>query len=940
MPTEPLEAPSGIQLIRVILIDTAKASLVVSSDSNLLILNAQCSFSVFLSKAFLTDIGIYFSCVSTEELERRALKIMQEARMKPANPGYLVPDPGDAERKWGDKKPVNKKTLVNKIITTHLPYDHPKRDQQVLHEFLFACKKDRLCYPSSLKLTDIIPAGVPLLDFLSVDSKRIDAYKYPPTDEIKLFQNNRGLDRDSFTVKPDTVVPVMEIRVGECSDEEIMEVWDFYKEKMAEEKKIYPSGVVSLDVEEIKITNSDLSNLISNVGSETPIQTATSLLPGDKWCQFPVKILIGSGLRFMIVVSWPAQRSKPGGYKVRPVKPQDLLIEFLNSLPTAVGVGIKNDVPQLEKIFSSFNPGNPLKMAPWMDLVPLAALCGYRLQATNMAALSLVVLGGLMDKTSSRADGRWCLFWDEMPEEFKIYALGDCQFGHMTFVVLSSILLRDIFPDPDSFGVLTWKHQAMCVQLFCKWLVKSLVETEVSLHPGNLPKDRKELINCIKLRVQTSSTKSTLADSPRRVSMWADLLGDWPPLTEGGPRYLHQVRETAVAQASIIAPLELSDNLGLLNPFHDKNLHTPSYLRYDQPDISSCDHTAPIPDGRLGLHASPDLKKKLFDVVPQNMRIGDLIKQGKVQERAVRYGLYEFCRLNPDSLLQVYLRFEKSGDITKEFWNQHDSIFEDIRLMHIRLFNTFPKRIEWIESRIEKRLLDLEASEKAALKEAQRVLKRREQRYGAIKTAINLGPYIRRTGLANRLPSFKPTVSRSKVSLPVPRTKTTNIPFPQMKPLSVPRKRSAPATVVREEDLDPNHPSKPTAQNLLGDSGGETGEVRRVRYVDLDSEEQEVVEVSSGDNSEPEELPEMKDPLPLQRKRKAEDDKEHSIYLPAKKKTTASGMTIIIPSRRLKCIPAGAEGDPEIDPLYDEDPSTLDDPEKHPEWLDLLDEED
>ena len=317
MSTEPLEAPSGILLIRIICtipIDAVKVSLTVSSDSTLSILNVQYSFTVAQTKLFLshifeffTDLFLYFSSIPTEELERRALKIMKEARMKPANPGYLVPDPGDADRKWGDNKPVNKKTLVNKIITTHLPYEHPKRDLFTLRDFLSTCKKDHLCYPSSMRLKDIIPVGVPLLDFLAVDSKRIDAYKYPPIDEIKLFQNNRGLDPDSFTVTPDTVVPVREIKVGLTSDKEIADVWDFYKEMMAVEKKIYPSGVVSLDVEEIKITGTDLCNLISNIGSKNPIQTNPTLPPGDKWCQFPVKILIGSGLRFMIIVSWPAQ---------------------------------------------------------------------------------------------------------------------------------------------------------------------------------------------------------------------------------------------------------------------------------------------------------------------------------------------------------------------------------------------------------------------------------------------------------------------------------------------------------------------------------------------------------------------------------------------------------------------------------------------------------
>ena len=50
-----------------------------------------------------------FSYASTEELEAKALHLMQEARKKPAVVGFLVPDPGESQRKWGEKKEINKK---------------------------------------------------------------------------------------------------------------------------------------------------------------------------------------------------------------------------------------------------------------------------------------------------------------------------------------------------------------------------------------------------------------------------------------------------------------------------------------------------------------------------------------------------------------------------------------------------------------------------------------------------------------------------------------------------------------------------------------------------------------------------------------------------------------------------------------------------------------
>lgn len=43
----------------------------------------------------------------------------------------------------------------------------------------------------------------------------------------------------------------------------------------------------------------------------------------------------------------------------------------------------------------------------------------------------------------------WGIRWKKIPASLQCYALGDIQFGFITYNVLARLLLRDLFLDPD-----------------------------------------------------------------------------------------------------------------------------------------------------------------------------------------------------------------------------------------------------------------------------------------------------------------------------------------------------------------------------------------------------------------------------------------------------------------------------------------------------------
>lgn len=908
------------------------------------------SLQIHISVTVLLINLIFFSYLSTEDLESRALKLMQDARSKPAVVGYLVPDPGQDGREWGEKKQVNKKSLVQKTIEAKVNQHSVTRDQATLRKFLYHCEKDKLCYPNQLNLKDIIPLEVPLLDLLAVDSQRSDAYKVPSLDEIKLFQKNRGLDFLSH--KPVSLaepIPVKELVVGVSTDEEILEVWQWFDKQYATDQKIYPSGVISLDVEEIKIRNSDKNLILSSVGSSDPVTTGNQLAPNDRWYQWPAKILLGNGLRYMVVVTWPAEQVKRGVdiYRIWPHRPQDLLIDFLASLPTAVGVGVKNDTPSLSRHFSEFNPSHKLEMEPWMDLTTLAALCGWRLQATNMAALSMGILGGLLDKISSRADGLWCVPWDKLPQELKIYAIGDVKFGHMAFIVLSSILIRDIFPDPDSACYVADLSQHSLVKTVCKWIKESLTETELWFDPRALPTDRKELIDCIRDRQETATGKLIYSYTPpRRVSRWADLLGDWPTLSAGGPRYLHQVRLHHVHQVKVIIKEDFNGSSGYgcfkgTLTGEELNAQTVRYLTFQQPNISTCDHSKPVPSSKLGLFPSPDLAKPLFRIDPTNLKVGELIKTSKSQGRSQRDGLYEFARLNPEEIPKIYQRLEKTGDITKEFWLQHESLYEDLRLMSYHLTTVKLKPLEWIENRIMARMNNVLNEEKALRKRAKTEFERRDMRVQLLKKVIRSGDAIRRTGIVNYIPEGwgRPKVKRSKISVPV-RKKSTNVPFPQLSSLSdkgrkvvssSKSKLSGRKSLVRVPASEPGEKEIVIVESDDDLNSSSDSQISSPSRHVMECEEHELSTVAV----QVEPVPSTSGAfVPMSMRKRKISDGVISTPLPplppdvlwsSRKEPGTS-----TPERKVRFIPAGAEGDHSIDP---DSFSLDDDPASHPDWM-------
>ena len=66
-----------------------------------------------------------------------------------------------------------------------------------------------------------------------------------------------------------------------------------------------------------------------------------------------------------------------------------------------------------------------------------------------MTLIAIKVCSTILNKCASCGDNKQGWRWKEVPKALRIYGLGDIKFGHMCYILLSAVIMIDLFPDPD-----------------------------------------------------------------------------------------------------------------------------------------------------------------------------------------------------------------------------------------------------------------------------------------------------------------------------------------------------------------------------------------------------------------------------------------------------------------------------------------------------------
>ena len=175
-----------------------------------------------------------------------------------------------------------------------------RKDAECMTTFLDAVKVN------GVQDQSLTPRSAPLVDFLSIGLHSGAGWKYPSADTIHAIQKDRGL---SFQMLKE--VEVKEIIAGVSSPEEILQIKLWMKEQYAKDQAILPTRVVSMEVEEIRISHYDWMKMTSELPMTTqskPLKTYLSKdwisgFNNDKWKQLPCLIMIGNATSWALMIS-------------------------------------------------------------------------------------------------------------------------------------------------------------------------------------------------------------------------------------------------------------------------------------------------------------------------------------------------------------------------------------------------------------------------------------------------------------------------------------------------------------------------------------------------------------------------------------------------------------------------------------------------------------
>ena len=205
-----------------------------------------------------------FSGAGAKKFKQRIETRWDEERAKTSSISqtWLIPQP--RSNSWGDKQLHNKVNLVKDMIG-YKPRINTKDDERNMRLYLRQSFKDKLVIPKTGLNKEFLPMRAPLLDFLTVDTEGPTGWKYPRLEDLRYYQTNRGL---TFSVLEE--VEVREIICGISTQDEIEKFHEWITEKHIENQNKFDSGVISMNVEDVKASYYDVMRMAGEIVISKP----------------------------------------------------------------------------------------------------------------------------------------------------------------------------------------------------------------------------------------------------------------------------------------------------------------------------------------------------------------------------------------------------------------------------------------------------------------------------------------------------------------------------------------------------------------------------------------------------------------------------------------------------------------------------------------------
>ena len=606
---------------------------------------------------------------------------------------WLVPSGRIA---WGTD--LRDDALAHRLLNTEIPRNPTLAEKLKIERSLYLTLKSHKGQRNDLLVPEvddgeepILPGKCSLLDRLIVQKEAGMTWRCPTAKTLIALSDNR--------IVPHSVlesVPTKVYTIGYDKPAKVVELKDWMMKKFGESEKILPTGVLPIKVYSLRLSRSDFKKVLDPEFAGDEI-TITEMYEGDNPRYLPLKIFIGNGTTFMLVIQLHITKldrmAKHGGrFKVKNTTIPDELVDLLETLPAITKHHINMDVQDLKEFIRTSRPDREFKLNASVDLACLATLAGYAHHKISMTLMSYLVYGGVYRDNFDGTEHVWSELWETINGLYKKQAVLNLRVTYSIFSILLHTLLASTFPDVDICTQLTRTTPLEFTDWFTTFIIFTLDKTVFRSECGpRFPESYEDLY----ARIQK------LEDGvPERIILFSKLPGKWPSMTEGGPRYLIEVRNHFLYQYTTLQTAILPEFESLFKYAADD--FTRAYARYGYTleDLYKLDFCRSLKfTDPVFLVQHPDLAVAALRLDVETDISFDAMKNESTRTRRLkRHLIEEWGRYNVERISRLFQQIEARRDLQTIFYG----FYEKLRLIFRNLATPNPREIGVLEDKLKK----------------------------------------------------------------------------------------------------------------------------------------------------------------------------------------------------------------------------------------------